>query len=155
MAVYDRTTKKLITIPQNTVADEAAKKAAADWTVAHADDVKVLPTYDEKTGRQSNYFDRSEVVVCDEPTFKITAMSDGTIRKDNRQPPAPKPAPITAATTWSYSPEQLAQLHNKEKASVQVSDAGMKVTEQEPAKKGKNWLDPSPREEFGDNFKRP
>lgn len=152
MGVY--VNEKLQVPVEHEAAKEAAAKVAEQWRKDHADDVAVEPTYDEATGRQTNRMDRTETVVRDEPTFKITQYSDGTVRSDSRLPPAP----VTAATIFTYSPADMAQLRSTEgKATVQVTENGMQVSgpavETQPITS--NWLTSSPREEWGDNFRRP
>ena len=134
--------EKLITLPENKPADKLAADTAAAWREAHKDDVSVEPVYDQD-GIQTNREGRTEEVIADAPTFVVTQLSDGTVRKDNKLPPAPKPAPVTVDTKYRYTAEDVRRLSSKDLIKVQVSDGGMTVSEQRPDRDSSNanWLD--------------
>ena len=148
---------------ENPQADEAHKQAVSDWQRDHANDAPRVLEFDAITGKRIGYFKRSEFVVADEPTYKITQFSDGTTRKDNISPPAPKPKPVTVDTKMVHTREDLARLYEGGVTSITTKEGQFTVTmspEQVPGSKGfsskRGMSQPVvPREEFGDTFNRP
>ena len=132
---------KLSSPPENKEADRANKAAVEQWQKDHANDKPIEPVFDEATGRQVNYFDRTEVVVHDELTFKVTQYFDGTIRKDNRMPAAPRPKPVTVDSEIRYSPEDRQAMRASEILTAQATEQGIVVTDHSKPKEARpNWL---------------
>jgi hypothetical protein len=144
---------KLTEPKQNTQADEALKVAVEQWQKDHPNTMAVAPTSDRK-----------ETVLTEEKTFKITGYSDGTIRRDNFSPPAPKPAPVTVDTLMVHTLEDQARLHQGGVSSATVTADGKFIVSEPGASRdaeqqktsGANWLTKgTPREEAGDHYRKP
>lgn len=130
---------------ENEAAKKATQEAVETWRNDHANDVPF---------EAQPCLDRTEVVLKDEPTYRVTQYSDGTIRTDNLASPAPKVPAITPATMWGYKPEDMAQLRQSDLKTAQVTEHGIRVTEEANPVNNSSWFNSKPRGEFGDDFKR-
>jgi hypothetical protein len=92
---------------------------------------------------------RTEVVTTEQKKT-TTQYTDGTVRVDQRLPPAPPPAPapISVDTTYRYTREDMDRLHSSEgRMRIQVGGP-VEVQESEPRSNNNpkgNWLTQSQR----------
>ena len=151
---------KPVKVTENTRADEALKVAVEQWNKDNPNHAATLAQQYDPKFLGVRAFERTETVVADEPTYKISCFTDGTVRKDNRQPPAPKPAPVTVATPIIHTQDDLARLYQGGVTSITTKDGKFSVSEPEQQQQSNGFKRSGPRpgvphEEFGDSFKRP
>lgn len=127
---------KPYTPPPNVPASEAATKAAETWQEEHGANVQTV---------EGAPFSRSEAVVVEEQSFRVTQFSDGTVRADSRLEAAPKPAPIVERQ-GHYTKEDLDRLHDKGRNFMRLQvGSGLGVETQAPEERNVSWFKRSER----------